>query len=135
MEFFYAFIFSLDLVLILWNVVFLAAVTMPHVSKKSKAIKQRYEVLRSVDASIDGLVITQADVDYFTELGITLDGESFHYVANALNQKLQLVLDSLEQSKSLILLDSASSTSMMIERVQDDEAEMVDTDGDLLRPS
>ena len=98
LEFFYAFIFSLNLVLILWNVVFLAAVTMPHVSKKSKAIKQRYEVIRSVDASIDGLVLTQADVDYFTELGITLDGESFHYVANALNQKLQLFLDSLEQS-------------------------------------
>ena len=85
MEFLDAFIISNNHVLILWNVVFLAAVAMPRPSRESKATQQTYEVLRSVDASIDGHVLTQADVDYFTELGITLDGEPFHYFATALN--------------------------------------------------
>ena len=104
---------------------------MPHASKRSKAAKQRHDILRSVGASIEALVLTQADVLYFTELGNTLDGESSHHLSHTFNKKLQLFLYSLEQSKTLITLDSASSTSMMIERVQDDEAEMVD----LLRPS
>ena len=112
----------------------MAAVAMPRPSSKSKAAKQRIEVFRSVDASIEALVLTQADVLYFTELGSTLDGESSQHLAHALNKKLQLFIDSLEQSKASISLDSASSTSMMIERVQVDEAEMVDTDGDYYDP-
>ena len=112
----------------------MAAVAMPRPSSKSKATKQRHDVLRSVGASIEALVLTQADVSYFTELGRTLDGEISHHLAHALNKKLQLFLDSLQPSKALISLDSASSTSMIIETVEDDEAEMADPDGDYYDP-
>ena len=70
----------------------MAAVAMPRPSSKSKAAKQRIEVFRSVDASIEALVLTQADVLYFTELGSTLDGESSQHLAHAFNKKLQLFL-------------------------------------------
>jgi len=101
----------------------MAAVTMPRISNRSKATKQRHEVYRSV-------VLTQADVSYFTELGSTQDGESSYCLATVLNQKLQLFLDSIDQRKILTSLDSASCTNMMIERVEDDASEMVDNDGD-----